>query len=448
VSPDRYDQDTTVQGANKRYAREVPPLDPTLKPGFRDYVRAYVRKWFKPLGDVMSFEEWLDSESYSSSRKEQIRRAHDKWMARGGIPTQKELSRVKAHIKLESYPQYKHARHINARCDLAKALFGPIIKSMERVVYGVDHHFIKHVPLPDRPALLRGLKFSGAKYIATDHTAFEAHFTVELQEIVEFELINWMLSRIPHIAKVVRDTESGENRIVMTSTGFYISIAGIRCSGDMWTSLFNGFGNLMSIGYACELKHSTFDGYVEGDDGIFAVMGEVPTPADMTRLGFEVKIEEHSDPATASFCGMILAGDQIIRDPRSFFQKFGWTDRAIWAGRKLKRRLALAKALSALYETPHNPLTAVAARYVYERTRGVEPLWDTSRYRQVPKDFHPPPTQTTDETRQLFQKLYGVSPETQRLMEKQIATGDWTCLSNLNYHPDVAHYVARFVDVT
>lgn len=445
VSPDRNDKETAVRGMRHRYARHVPALDPKHREQFRLFVRKWAREHLTPIQSPMSFEEWLATESYNESRKAQLRKIHSEIVDRGGAIPIWMLRRVKAFIKSESYPEYKHARHINARCDAAKVIFGPIVKRMEEEVYK-QHEFIKHVPLPQRPALLRALKIAGAKYVESDHTAFEAHFTVELQTIVEFEVCRWLLKQYPEISVLLEDVESGENYITMPALDLIMKISGIRCSGDMWTSLFNGLGNLMAMKFACSILGSTCDGFVEGDDGIFAVHGPVPTPELMSKLGFEVKMVEHDDPATASFCGMILAGDSIIRDPRRFFQTFGWTDRYLSAGLKVKRSLALAKSLSALYETPNCPLVAVASRYVYERTRGVEPRWDGSKYRQVPKDFQPPETSITAETRDLFAAKFGVSPAAQLKMEERIAEGDWSCLSELQYHHHVGDYYVRYVE--
>lgn len=444
VSPCRFDRATARQGVAKRYAREVPPLDSSLKEPFRAFCAKWARENLRPIEGPMEFEEWLATETYPAARKEQLRKAHAKWGASNATPSLKDLRKVKGFIKLESYPEYKHARHINARCDIAKVFFGPVCKAMEAEVYRFPA-FIKHVPLPDRPALLRKLKEAGAKYVATDHTAFEAHFTVELQEIVEFEVVKWLISHRPDVVKTLCATESGVNHIRLDN-GLTVLISGIRCSGDMWTSLFNGLGNYLSFSFACHLLGSTFRGYVEGDDGIFAVHGAVPTPELMTRLGFEVKMEEHDDPATASFCGMILAGDQIIRDPCRFFQTFGWSDRFLTAGKRVKRELALAKSLSALYETPNCPLVSAAARHVYEKTKGAVPRFVEGSYRLVPRDFKPPVTDITEATRQLFSVKYGVSAERQLQMEASIARGDWSCLTTLTFHPDVGHYFARYVE--
>lgn len=450
LSPDRYDKDTAVQGIKKRYARVVPETDKKLMAGFRRFVRAWVRRYLPVLDAPMEFEEWLASTSYNEARKEQLRKVYAEYLRSGKLTrkTARKLHRVKAFIKQESYPEYKHARHINARCDLAKCLFGPIVKKMEQEVYKRPE-FIKHVPLPDRPALIKAMKRAGCSYVASDHTAFEAHFTLEVMRAVEFEVTSHMLSRLPNLRELLEATEGGVNQIGLSTTDIQVLIQGIRCSGDMWTSLFNGLGNLLSFLYGCEVAGCRFvEGFVEGDDGIFAVQGKPPSAELMKKIGFEVKYEYHDDPSTASFCGLILAGNDIIRDPVKFFMNFGWSDRFVGAGGRVKRQLALAKSLSALYETPGCPLVAVAANYVYEQTRGVEPRFIDGAYKVVPRDYHPPPVVIADETRELFARMYGISPAAQVEFEALLAAGDWSCINHLAVHPHVRDYSAKYVETT
>lgn len=451
VSPDRYDKDTAIAGIKHRYARNVPVMDPKLNRRFKRFVARWVRSAYQPLSYIMSFDEWLASTSYNEHRKQQLREVYDR-IVRGELHypetrCERNLFRaVKAFIKLEAYPCYKNARHINARCDIAKVVFGPICKSMETVVYE-NPCFIKHVPLPLRPALLRSLKQTGCRYLESDHTAFEAHMSKDVMEVIEVTVIDHLLSKFPNLTELFAKVEMGENHISL-DIGIKVVMQYCRCSGDMWTSLCNGLVNLLSFLFACDFIGSRFcGGYVEGDDGIFAVQGALPSSKLMERLGFEVKYVEHDDPATASFCGLILAGDDIIRDPVKFFQSFGWSDRFIGGNAATKRQLALAKALSALYETPNCPLVSAAARHVYNKTRGVTPRFDGTSYKQVPRDFNPPNTRISPQTRELFAVKFGVSPTTQVSWEAQIEKGDFSVLSDLpNVHPDVRDYATRYVE--
>lgn len=179
-------------------------------------------------------------------------------------------------------------------------------------------------------------------------------------------------------------------------------------SGDMCTSLGNGFTNLMLALYLVHKKGGTLEGFVEGDDGLFATDVEL-TAADYEKLGFTIKIEEVTDPREASFCGMVFAENEIIREPRRFLMGFGWTQSYIHAGTRIMDQLLRAKALSTAYETPQCPIVGAMARYALSATRSVRP-------RFVNDGFHHPPDEAPiaefnpqAATRQLFARLYGIS---------------------------------------
>lgn len=125
----------------------------------------------------------------------------------------------------------KMPRLINSRCDAFKVWFGPLAKSMEDHVYA-SHYFIKHVPVPNRPALLDTLVRDGLKYFSTDFTAFESHFTRQVMEACEFQLYDWMLGRERgrYVAKVL----GGTNKM-HTRTGVDCSVEARRMSGEMTT---------------------------------------------------------------------------------------------------------------------------------------------------------------------------------------------------------------------
>jgi hypothetical protein len=147
-------------------------------------------------------------------------------------------------------------------------------------------------------------------------------------------------------------------------------------------------------------------GFVEGDDGLFAVDTELPVAelvAQYAQLGFTIVVKEVRDPGLASFCGMVCTEDcQIIRDPRGFLQGFGWTHSFITAGSRLMYELLRAKALSAVYETPHCPVIGAMARKALEVTRGYNPRYIDDGYHRPPPDEVPlPPFQPTPATREL-----------------------------------------------
>jgi hypothetical protein len=299
-----------------------------------------------------------------------------------------------------------------------KVFSGPFFKSIEAKVYALPY-FIKHVPVPDRPALISAMEGPGRRYISTDFTAFESHFTPEVLEAVELRLYRYMLGNRKE-TEVICSTIAGVNH-GRTRQGVSFEVRGRRMSGDMCTSLGNGFTNLMLWSYLCSLKRARWEGFVEGDDGIFAIIGECPTVADYKRLGFTIKMEEHDSPQTASFCGVVAADNVVIREPVEFLANFGWSSSFISSGRGKKLSLLRAKSLSAAYETPSCPIIGAFARRGLELTRGVRPHFVSDGYHNAPPDeFNIPDFAPTDKVRVLFARLFHIPVATQLRIEQYV----------------------------
>jgi len=425
----------------QRLMRDIPVVNPVLLHQVELFVHSYVMTNYSHVR-VLDFEEWLESTTYNEDRKNQLRLAHDE--LRGGVPTKHDCETVSSFGKTEFYPTWKHARMINSRSDAFKVWSGPMIKAIEMEVYQ-DHHFIKHVPVPERPALIRALKRAGLYYQATDFTAFESHFIPEVMNAIECQLYRWCLANCPGV-DLLCNTLTGINRM-KTRFGLKATVEGRRMSGDMCTSLGNGFTNLMLALYLASVAGAELDGYVEGDDGIFATT--VPLRSeDYAALGFTIKIENVPDPCCASFCGMIFSeSGEIVRDPRKFLQGFGWTSSFINAGSKIMDELLRAKALSTCYETPQCPIVGAMARYALRLTAGVCARFVNDGYHVFPKDavnitsFNPSP-----DTRLLFEQLYGISIPIQLRIERAIESGDMAQVASLiPASAEIATYAQNYV---
>lgn len=422
ICRDSNDQATQVDALKRRLCRQLPPIDPTELDAFKAYVFKWCASHLSPLGsyELMGFEEWLDSTTYSGARKLALTQVYNDM--HGKIPSRSIASRVKAFIKSESYPAaafWKAARWICSRTDESKVILGPLFKSIEKKVYE-DPHFVKHTPVSMRPARVAELRRSGCTYIVTDYTSFEASFSTEVMHACEVAMYQFMLSNFPKYSEFVRRTLCGQNNI-STRRGVKVSLKGRRMSGDMCTSLGNGFTNLMLMGYVMEKLGSKWDGLVEGDDGIFAVSGPVPATEDFAKLGFDIKLGKVDDPSLAGFCGVVAADSGLIRDPIRFLQTFGWTTTAVYGSSKVGMELLRAKSLSALYETPACPILSAIAHRSYSITQGFEPRFPEDGYHVKPLDLVvADPAPISDATRDLFSTLYGVLPEDQVKLEKMI----------------------------
>lgn len=434
VAPAPEDVNNAMDGMKKRVGRRLPVADDDLMRRFEVYVQKWLREHLTPLQHVMTFEDWLETTTYNTARKLMLTMC---WERLHGGPCPRHVRRkIDSFLKREQYASlrdaFKYARWINSRSDYFKAYSGRFFKSIEEVVYA-DPHFIKHVPVADRPTLISRLTQVGAKYYSTDYKSFEAHFIPKFMHICECALYRYMLSGCePEAAKVICETIEAEaenaNRL-HTRSGVRVEIEGRRMSGDMCTSLGNGFTNLMLWSFLAEESGCRWEGYVEGDDGIFAVYeGSAPTEEMFAKLGWKIVIEEHERVETAGFCGCKYVAGHNVRDPYSVLCSFGWSMTQPNCGVKLAKQLLRAKALSLYYELSQCPIIGALSRRAILETSGSSPRFENDGYHDytgmldVEKvtPFAPPP-----ELRAYFATEYGIAEEIQLAVERSLAVGDY-----------------------
>jgi len=346
---------------------------------------------------------------------------------------------VKAFGKSESYaPTLKHCRIICSPSDAFKTVWGPACKDIEERVYA-SKHFIKHIPVPERPAFLKEMERNGRKYYITDYTAFESHMRDSVMESIECVVYRYFLTNFPELAETVCKSITGTNAIRFSS-GLKCKVKGRRMSGEMSTSLGNGLTNLFLALYVLHEKgvpYETIDLAVEGDDGQLCVPKEVDlSTKDFENLGFTIKLEEVSAPGVGkpgvAFCGMNSIDGQNVRELIPFISKFAWTLNEPGASSKRRSSLLVAKALSAIYETPQCPIISVIARQALAMYPGVAPLFISDGYHtsNVPTEistFNP-----TSGVRHGFEQLTGISVQQQLEYERRIvADGNLSCLRDL-----------------
>jgi len=437
--PDPHDPLTTAAGVRKRFAFAPPKPKRELIRKLRKFVRSWLRKNLKPLPPESdtSIEHWLENTNYPAWRKAELL---ETWKNITNIrdPTKKYL-KVKSFMKDEVYPEYKHARAINSRHDAFKCYVGPIFKLIEHEVYK-NQHFIKHIPVADRPKYIMEKLFRpNATYVATDYTAFESLFTAELMEACEFELYDYMTTHLPQhddFMGLCRDVLMGRN--VCEFKHFVVEVPATRMSGEMCTSLGNGFSNLMFMLFMCDLVGCTdVEGVVEGDDGLFVMNGTPPSVQDFEELGLVIKLEVHRDLNTASFCGIIFdTEDKVnITDPRDVLATFGWCSaRYTLARTQIRKALLRCKSLSYAYQYPGCPIIQSLAQYGLRMTRSIDirrilekdrtmSMWEREQlleavakvgYGNVP--FVP----VKINTRLLVEQQFGITIEHQIMVEKYL----------------------------
>lgn len=441
---DLNDPDSMACGFKARLFRDLPRADV----GVLREVEVYVSKFLDarvPRARVGTYEEWREKTTYSAGRLQQLDRAYES--LRGGRPSLKDASHVDTFGKTEFYQTWKHARMINSRHDRFKVWSGRYFKAIEEVVYALPE-FIKHVPVCDRPAKIAALKKAGRKYFATDYKAFESHFIPAVMNVVECALYRHCLRDYPEDADYICSVIAGRNEM-RTRSGIRASILGRRMSGDMCTSLGNGFTNLILTSFLVAKHGGTLEGFVEGDDGIFSTDVEL-LPSMYSELGFTIDIKEVADPCTASFCGMVFSGSgEIIRDPRRFMQGFGWTHSFLHAGPKIMKELLRGKALCAAVETPQCPIVGAFARYGIAVTKGAEARFEVDGYHTAPESAVVQGFNPSLDTRETFAQLYGIPIPLQLEVERAVLKGDFKRVSVLLPAPlEIQEYTARYVTVT
>lgn len=434
--PDPGHTATTAGGALKRMGYKPPPRNRQYKRLFAKFVYRWCKQHLQPLTDtdIMTVPEWLESTDYSSARKTELL---ELWTRNQKQPNRKVLQKVKMFIKDETYPEYKYPRLINSRVDIAKCLFGPLVAAVSSRVFSLPQ-FIKTVPVNQRPqVLIDNLLLEGEDYEATDYTSYEAHFDEHTMAITQKILFKHMVStcgpEMKSRAKLFLSTVSGINRIVGKLISF--NIRATRCSGEMDTSLDNGFTNAMNIEFLAWLNGCSVKYFVEGDDGIarYYPPEKAPKEQQFKDLGYLIKIVKSKDLSDLSFCGQVFDVDEkiVVTDVSEQCYRLGWTNsRYVCANHDTLKQLLKARGYSLCYQYNGCPILGVLGRRILELTHDVTienriidnyDLYHkkllTEALKNVPEAISPGPN-----TRLLVERLYGVPVEQQLEIEQRIST--------------------------
>lgn len=390
-----------------------------------------MRRWLadnlEPLleDEIMDFQHWIEEAPYPSYRKEQLRVANDTLESEG---LKKRDLENKSFTKWETYEAFKHCRSINSRSDKFKCYSGPLFHSVEKKVFS-NAHFMKFVPVKDRPATLVERLEGWKKFYVSDFTSFESSMVEPTMLAVECQLYSYMLSKRPEAAAVIIDALTGEN--VCRFDGYTVKVGATRMSGDMCTSLGNGFTNLMVNLFVAEESGARIDGLVEGDDGVFGVSGDIKEEL-FRQLGFIIKLDWKENLYNTSFCGMSFTREMTsMGDPRKILLNFGWThSRLGLASDKYLPGLLRSKALSLVYEHPRCPILTALGLRVLQLTRSVKRVSSDDSYkRKIEEESVRFSAATGIEVdkgisqgiREDFYMTYGISPDDQVEVERYLA---------------------------
>jgi len=277
--PATNDSNMLMNGIIKRVGLQTPAVAVFHKRRIREFVRLFLRKNLKPLDKTLDYsvEHWLPQTNYNGKRCEELLAARKDLKEMTQYDLMNKFFGKTEFLETDEKENLKLVRIINSRTDAFKVATGPYFHAIEQAVFKLDR-YVKRVPVLDRLAFTKSrLEKEGYAYASTDWSSFEAHMTPEIIDMVEFQLYSYMLKNAPdrtRVLNLIRRALEGKQRCV-SKLGMY-SILGTRMSGDMCTSLGNGFTNMVLVLYLFDYYHIPCDGVFEGDDGVVAYPARHP----------------------------------------------------------------------------------------------------------------------------------------------------------------------------
>ena len=179
-----------VAGAVKRVAAKMPDIDKVKLRKFKRFVHRWCKKHLKDdifsKDEMFDFYEWIEQTPYPNYRKDELKGIYERGLGR------KANKKVKAFIKDESYPEYKHVRGIYSRHDDYKCRVGPFFQKLGDIIFK-KKWFIKKIPVNDRPKWIMDKFGNQHNIFCTDFSQFEATFVDKLMRI-ELIVYRYLLS--------------------------------------------------------------------------------------------------------------------------------------------------------------------------------------------------------------------------------------------------------------
>lgn len=469
VSPfvaDNTDTINRITSACKRYLKRPP-----IKKHGRDH-RLFVRNWLHnnidplPPDYDVSYATYRDHLPLPEKQKKEFDLAYQNYMYK----STKRIAGVKSFIKVEAHEEPKIPRTINARSIYAKVKFGPYIHAIEEYFYDQTAYFSKHIPVPDRARIIQ-TKFAPYPNIyCGDYTAYESLMDKEMMDVCEKQLVSYMLQNVPKgkvIATEFNKMVSGRNKTKCRD--IWVECDATRMSGELSTSLGNGFTNLMCILYILWNKYKRpslsefpnqkdLDVIIEGDDSVIGYTGDFPLlTQDFEDVGLWCKLDKHETPETTRFCQVAFAKDDLenIAKIRRVIQKAFFTMANKFKARPSKLMgLLQAKARSLIYEFPACPIVTQMAKMMLRCSYGYEPeVFDKRKYIptlkeiQILLDNH----KFTEHSRLLVEKEQHIPRQTQIELEHyfdKITTCQIMNIDQFNLFPPIVYYhYNKFVEV-
>jgi len=400
-----------------------------------------------PLTDF-SYEHWISNSNYNPAKRVKYEMARD--LVAQNERELESFCHVKSFLKDEFYEEFKYARTINARVDWFKVTCGPIFHAIEKQIFK-RNEFVKYLPMKHRGQHLRDVLSNYKYYAETDFKSFESCFTEQIMEACEFQLYDHMLLNCPiqlQQMKFFKQVLGGKN--VLKFKGFRMWLRAVRMSGEMTTSLGNGFSNLMLQKFYAHKYDLVSNGLIEGDDGAFGYMEYPPDPAGFfSRLGFTLTFGVKTNLHNVQFCGLTCSseGSHMI-DFRKPLLTHCWIKPIYKQSKYLKIcSIVKGKCFSLYDRVPNCPVVSAFNKWVFNKCGDVRSSIESSatdyeryQFSQVDKKNCCEPGPISQQVRMEYWENYKISPDEQVELETLFSIDSeqmaWHPLFVKLFHPD------------
>jgi hypothetical protein len=368
--------------------------------------------------DILTLEQWLEESTYNEDQKFVIRQDTIK---EEGIRLDK-IRGIRSHkifIKGESYMTWKPPRLIFPPKTAMKGIMGPLIATVEKIVYNCKY-CIKCMTPQHKAERLRSLSDNYRNFYSNDFSKFEASYWSKLFWDIEYWLLARFLPTRRILLKQYANVCSGWQKCTNNKSTIQAFVRGRRMSGEMTTSFTHFIYNMCLTAYNAHINGVLWDGVFEGDDSVVAYSA-MPTFTVYERLGIVIKVQYPCDIEKASFCHIEMNGETLhrMRHPAEVLVKLPMTDSKfkITHDEHVRRGLLRAKLLSYLYELPNcpiiSPLSKRLSKVILE-----DPIFINDGYHRIMTE--PDNTDIFLSDRIKMEEFYGISVDLQLACERAI----------------------------
>lgn len=439
---------------------------PVVMQMFLNHIDTKVLPTLKPVDDIPTMEEWLESTKYTSAMKQEIL---DEWNNNVVCPMQiAKQSYCNSFIKLEQYTEFKQPRIINGREMATIMTYANLIVAAEKTLY--KHEWlVKKIAVTNRAGnLAENFPTVTGHVIGSDFTSFECSISHTLLHLVEKRMLKHMFRNTGYEHQIDEYYHLVANTNTMVFKNMKASVFGKRMSGDRTTSFGTCLIMIALFSFVFEYYGIEHVIRVEGDDVVAWVDRLFPTHI-FDLLGFSIKLDHYEQVNYASFCGLIFdESNNILTNPMKVILNTPWVDAKYTHSKRTKiKALQRAKALSILYQYPGCPVLGQYAAMILRSSEGVVHKNTLDRaiasqyahrtgqsYDDFCRYFNLFPGQsiihatvtyrpTTMFGRVMIEEMFGMSVDEQLLLENNFATGFNE--SVLDYPPDAVEFAQFYL---